>query len=198
MKRMTFKRPTNHYDEKVKFIDEQICKLINERKELSENNPGYPPFEYISNWAEEFGLYENMLKSIFASMWNEKSYKPMIEPEGFQKNLQVLKSIEISSKLFSVVYIAQYSNCSLINLDIDRDSYNTAAEEHRHSYFKLFIGSQYDCSMLDGGGGNGHLHYNFVVSPALPDNFFGTKLTFKEFSYSSMDNQIGDDIIIQL
>ncbi|WML33526.1 hypothetical protein [Clostridium sp. OS1-26] len=52
-------------------------------------------FEYISNWAEKFDLYDELLNSIFASLWNDKIYKPLIEPEGFQRNLPVLKSAVI-------------------------------------------------------------------------------------------------------
>jgi hypothetical protein len=46
---MPFKRPTTHYDQRINEIDEQLCKLIKQRKEISNNNPGFPPLEYISN-----------------------------------------------------------------------------------------------------------------------------------------------------
>ena len=39
-----------------------------------------------------------ILESVFSSLWNEKWYKPSIEPEGFLKNLPVLKSIEIDTR----------------------------------------------------------------------------------------------------
>lgn len=35
MKRMTFERPTDYYDERLYTIDEKICALLKERKELS-------------------------------------------------------------------------------------------------------------------------------------------------------------------
>lgn len=90
MKRMPFERPTEHYDEKIKQIDEKICELINQRKEMSNNNPGYPPFEYISNWARKFDLYEDLLKSVFSSLWNEKIYMPFVEPEQFRRRSSAL------------------------------------------------------------------------------------------------------------
>jgi hypothetical protein len=75
---MPFKRPTTHYDERINQIDQQICELIKQRKEISNNNPGYPPFEYISNWAEKFDLYQDQLKSVFTSLWNEDMYRPIV------------------------------------------------------------------------------------------------------------------------
>ena len=61
LKRMPFERPTEHYDE-------QICEMLKLRKQLSNNNPGFPPFEYIFKWAETFELYENFLKNVFGTL----------------------------------------------------------------------------------------------------------------------------------
>lgn len=199
MKRMPFKRPTDYYDERIKKIDERICELIRQRKEISNNNPGYPPFEYIFNWSEKFDLYEELLKLIFASLWNDKIYKTLIEPEGFQRNLPVLKLIEIDNRLFSVISIRQYSNSSVVNLNIDWDNTSGLSEhQSRHTHFELFVDEKYDCQMMDGVGGDGHFHYNFIVSPPLPDNISGIELIFKEYNSIFRDKQIGNDIIMLL
>jgi hypothetical protein len=199
MERMPYQRPTTHYDERVKQIDGKICGLIKQRKEISNNNPGYPPFEYISSWAEKFDLYEDMLKSTFASLWNEKAYKPLIEPEGFRKNLPVLKSIEVDNRLFSVICICQYSNSSLVNFNIDWDRTSDSSERQpTHSHFEMFIDGQYDCRMIGAMGGHGHFYHSFVVYPALPDNFSGIELIFKEYTIPFTDKPIGKDIVIRL
>ena len=44
MKRMTFERPTDYYDDRLYTIDEKICELL---KELSGGNPGFPHDEAI-------------------------------------------------------------------------------------------------------------------------------------------------------
>lgn len=199
MKRMKFNRPTNYYDEKIKQIDEKICELIKKRKEASDNNPGYPPFEYISCWAEKFDLYDDLLKSIFSSLYNEKSYKPMIEPEGFRSNLPILKSVEVDNSFFSIIYIRQYSNCSIVNLNIDWDNTSDSAEnELKHSHFELLINDQYDCRFTSGTGGDGHCNYSFIVSPPLPDNVSGIQLIFKEYDITAANKPTGNDIIIKL
>ncbi|MBD0384657.1 hypothetical protein [Paenibacillus sedimenti] len=94
LKRMPFERPTEHYDERIIKIDEQICALLKHRKELSDNNPGFPPFEYISQWAETFELYEDFLKAFFGIFSSEEHFKPVVEPSGFRKHISVLKSVE--------------------------------------------------------------------------------------------------------
>lgn len=199
MKRMTFKRPTTHYDERIKQVDEKICELIKHRKEISTNNPGYPPFEYITDWAAKNDLYEDLLKSIFSSLWNEKAYKPFIEPDDFQRNLPVLKYTEVDNRLFSVLSIRQYSNSSVVNFNIDWDNTSDISDsQSRHAHFELFIDERYDCRMADGTGGHGHFHYNFIVSPPLPDNFSGIDLIFKEYGVPFNENQLGHDIVIRL
>ncbi|AGF56047.1 hypothetical protein B0P06_005696 [Clostridium saccharoperbutylacetonicum] len=199
MERMPYKRPTTHYDERIKQIDEKICELINKRKEKSENNPGYPPFEYISKWAEKFNLYEDLLKSFFGALWNEKLYIPLVKPEGFRMNLPVLKSLEIDEHLFSIMAIRQYSNSSVVNFNIDWDNTKDISEiSPRHSNFEMVVSEEYECRMLDGCGGGGHFHYNFIVWPPLPDDLSGIELTFKEFTPPYRDKQIGNDIVIRL
>ena len=94
MKRMPFERPTEHYDERISKIDEQICEMLKLRKQLSHNNPGFPPFEYISEWAETFELYEDFLKVVFGTLRSEEHYKPMVDPSDFRKHIPVLKSVE--------------------------------------------------------------------------------------------------------
>lgn len=201
MKRMQlFRPPTSHYDERIKQIDEKICELIDQRKGISNNNAGYPPFEYIADWAKKFDLYEELLKSIFGSLWNEKMYKPFVEPEDFRRNLPVLKSVEMDNKLFTITYIHQYSNSSIVNFNIDWDNTSVLSEPHlrQHTHYELFIDERYNCRMASGAGGDEHLHYNFIVSPPLPDNTSGIKLFFKGYNQHSEEKQLVHDIVIQL
>lgn len=199
MKRMPFNRPTTHYDKRVTLIDEKICELIKQRKEISDNNPGYPPFEYITNWAEKFDLYEDQLKSVFGTLWNEEVYRPIVEPSGFRINLPVLKSIEINNQIYSVISIRQYSNSSVVIINKDWDNTNDLLDNQlTHSTFELFIDEHYNCSMTSGAGGDGHFHYNFTVSPPLPDDFSGIDLIFKERFIPLIENETGIEIVIHL
>lgn len=201
MKRMpTLNPPTSHYDDRIKAVDRKICELINQRKEISCNDTGYPPFEYIRDWAKDFNLYEDLLKSIFNSLWNEEVYKPTVEPEGFQRNLPVLKSLEKDNKLFTITYIYQYSNSSIVNFNVDWDTVSLYSEQllKQHIFYELFIDKKYDCRMAEGSGSDGHLHYNFVVSPSLPDNPAGVKLFFKAYNQQVGEKQLVHEIEIQL
>lgn len=200
MIRMPFERPTEHYDERVITIDEQICALLKQRKELSENNPGYPPFEYISKWATTFELYEDFLKAVFGTFISEEHFKPVVEPSGFRKHIPVLKSFESGEFFYTLNSIRQYSNASVVTFSIDWDVTTDIPPKspYKHSYFELDIGAQYNCRMTNGGSSSGHASYNYVISPSLPDNPSEIVLTFKEYSKPFKKNETGTEIAFRL
>lgn len=94
MKRIPFEPPTEYYDHRIETIDEPICDLIRKRIDLSNNNPGFPPEQLISNWCNKYGLYEDLLHAIFGKFLNIENYKPFVEPKNSRKNIPILKSIE--------------------------------------------------------------------------------------------------------
>jgi hypothetical protein len=119
MKRMPYVRPTDYYDDRIVDIDEQICGLIKQRKNISNNNPGYPPFGKIESWATNFGLYEDFLKSLFGLLRNEEHFRLRVEPAVFRKQLPILKSVEQDGDMYTVTFVRQYENASVVDLHID-------------------------------------------------------------------------------
>lgn len=184
MKRMPFERPVEYYSERLLPIDEQICALLKQRKDISSNNPGFPPLETISKWTEEYNLYEEFLKSLFGLLLNEEEFKPNVEPMGFRKLLPISKSVEKDGTLYSVTSIRQYANASVLNFYIEAEPINEPTIERRfhRNFWDLWIREEYDCRWEGGGGSNGHNYYSFIVSPPLPDNLSGLNLVFKEYS----------------
>lgn len=187
MQRMSFERPTDHYDERLYSIDEKICALLKERKELSNGNPGFPPDEATSNWAKQYGFYPDYLNSLFSSMMDEEEFKPRVEPAKFKKHIPVLKTYERNGTVYTVTFIRQYSNASVIYLYKEWDSKNKILNEiNTHSLVELSINTTYDCWSEGWTGTDGHVSYPFVVSPTLPNNLSGISLRFKEQSMPFM------------
>ena len=186
MKRMPFEPPTEYYNERIEATDQQICKLIKQRKELSNNNPGFPTKLHISAWSEENDLYEDFLNSIFAHFLNEDMYKPLIEPKRFIKNIPILKSFEKDNVFYAVTFVRQFENASVVHFNIDREIDENAFTglKHEHNFFALSIkGSEtdYECQNDGGGGSRGHNSYTYTISPSLPDDMSNLKMVFKEY-----------------
>ncbi|MFD2925283.1 hypothetical protein [Halobacillus naozhouensis] len=202
MKRMPFEPPTEYYDERIETIDEKICDLIEQRKDLSNNNPGFPNKKLINAWAKRYNLFEDFLNRLFVHFLNEENFRPVIEPKGFLKNIPILKSFEKDDRFYSVTFVRQFENASVVHFTIDRDASDEMPGGLReHTFFELSIagtGEDYDCRNEGGGGSNGHTSFTFIVSPSLPDDISEIVFVFKEYKASFKAKPTGVEFFIKV
>ncbi|MCM2677614.1 hypothetical protein [Alkalicoccobacillus plakortidis] len=202
MHHVSFEPPTDHYDESIEDIDEQICQLVDERKQRSNNNPGFPPHKLISSWAKTYHFYEDFLNSLFSTMIFEDQHKPVVEPKGFIKNIPILKAHEEKDVFYSITMLRQYKNASVLYLNTDKQipvEMLHHHELHDDHILELFIegGEQtYDCQWRGGGSGD-HMSTTYVISPPLPDEGTGLKLIFKEFKSFFKEHPTGFEFVIE-
>lgn len=172
---------------------------MKQRKELSDNNPGFPPFEYISKWAATFELYEDFLKVVFGTFRSEEHFKPVVEPSEFRKHIPVLKSVVEGEFFYTLNSIRQYRNASVVTFSIDWDmTTELPTNSYKHSHFELHIGEQYNCRMTNGGSTSGHASYNYVISPPLSDDLTGIELMFQEYCKPLKNNETGTKIVFRV
>ncbi|MCR2822261.1 hypothetical protein [Lederbergia panacisoli] len=190
--------PTSNYDEKLLSIDERICALLKERKEISHNNPSFPSDELISNWAIKYNFYEDCLRAIFDTLRVEDSFKPRVKPERFRKLLTVLKSVEIKQRLYTVTAIRQYENASVVLLHIDWDGTRDLDAMQHHHFIELSLGEKYDCWMESGGGSEGHYTYSYNVSPPLPDDLSKMDIVFREYKEPFKEKPTGLEVVLHI
>lgn len=195
MERVSFVPPTDHYDNRIESVDEQICQLIKKRKELSDNNPGFPTKQHIEEWAKKYHFYEDFLNSTFSGFLFEELYKPVVEPKGFVGNLPILQSFEKDGNFYSVTFVRQYENASIVHLHVDC----VPMDEQERPYFDLSIrgkdGMHYDCRNQGGGGGMGHETTTFLVSPALPNDKETYEFVFTE-TKAPFQKGAGEEFVI--
>lgn len=197
MKRLPFEPPTEHYDEKIKEIDEEIVQLMMQRKDVSNNNPGFPRKELIADWAKKYDFYEDFLNSVFSNFLHEEIFKPIVEPEGFIKNIPVLRSFEKDNEFYSITFMGQFENASVIHFNVDKEDpdleISIQLRAREHTYFDLSIvadGVDYECRNQRGGGSGGHNSYTYIVTPALLRIFQRSNLLSLNIKYH-IRNQLG-------
>ncbi|WP_407314856.1 hypothetical protein [Desulfosporosinus sp. SB140] len=167
---MPFQPPTDHYCEDLEPVDQQICGLLAKRKELSDNNPGFPSLELISAWSQKFGLNEDWLRRIFAVyMQSEDLFIPPEEPTGFLKYVPILKSVEIDSMSYTVTFMKQYNNASVVFVETEVST-SEPFVRLGHASFELFISPEHHCRQSGGCGSGKGMQHSFVVTPPLPDD----------------------------
>lgn len=176
------KAPTDYYCQSLSPVDEQLCALIAERKALSQNNPGFPPEEWITSRCEQYGLNKDMMWGIFSSLHHEHHFQPMVEPTGFLKFLSVLKTVEANQVMYTVTHLKQYTNASVVMVEIELVAGDSCGGIG-HASLRLDISPEYQCRPADGCSQGNGMQYSFVVTPPLPDNLDGTEfnLTIEPF-----------------
>ncbi|MFC6463464.1 hypothetical protein ACFP65_00405 [Marinilactibacillus sp. GCM10026970] len=185
MEPWTFEPPTEHYDEKLVAIDNQICQLMKQRKELSDNTPSFPTRKFITDWSEKYGFDEEFLNTIFSDLLNENLYKPKVEPKNFLKNIPILKAFEKEDVFYFVTLIRQFENVSVVELNISDKIIGDVSEwNYPEEHLELSIKArdqEFDCRNDGGGGVPGSITNTFIISPALPDDVSEYDLVFKMY-----------------
>ncbi|AHF07255.1 hypothetical protein [Desulfitobacterium metallireducens] len=180
--RLPFHPPTDYYCEELTPIDGQICELLVKRKELSDDNPGFPHLDQISSWSEQYGLNEDWLRRIFSLMYGEHNWVPPVEPSDFLKFVPILKSVEINRVVYAVTHMKQYRNASVVYIETEVNK-NEPFTRLGHNRFELNISPEYQCRQNGGYGQQKGMVHSFVVTPPLPDEVAGIvfNLTIKPF-----------------
>ncbi|AZB42081.1 hypothetical protein CEF21_07135 [Bacillus sp. FJAT-42376] len=201
MKRIPFNRP-EYYDSRVESIDEQICEMLQKRKKLSDQKPGMPPSDKIAAWAKSYDLEEELLTTIFSTLRMEEFFKKKVEPSGFRKHVPVMKSAEVDERMFTVTFIRQFENASVVHLHMDWHEIEEPDPrrwpKNHHTHFELDMAGDYQCRQDSSSGSTGRHTYEFIVTPALPDDLTGVTFTFKEYDAPFMGNALGDEIVFEM
>ena len=93
--------------------------------------------------------------------------------------------------MYTVSYVRQYDNASVVQLLIDWDEQQeqqlTIQQKLQRNHFGLYIDESYECRSKGTGGSNGHESSTYVVTPPLPDDLRGlhfvlqnTKMSLKK------------------
>lgn len=132
----------------------------------------------ISSLADQFGFRKEHVESFFTTIEMENRFTPDVVPIEFKKYVPLLKSYEKEEVMYTVTFIRQYSNASVLYLDIDWEE-NVAFESNNGpDFFELSIDDTYICRSETGGGTTGHMSFNYIISPALPDDLTGIEFFF--------------------
>ncbi|WP_445506417.1 hypothetical protein [Niallia sp. 03190] len=191
-----FNGPKKQYDDKMAAMDEQLCALIKQRIDYTEKSYLVPPPKNIVDWAEKYELSEEMLQTIFSDFEVDR-YKPSVEPEKFRKNIPVLKSVKINKYIYTVIFIRQYANASVLHMTIDWDSTSDQSDHEYPPHLKLYIGEEFRCRKSGGGGTQGHTTQDFIISPPLPDDISGLSFYFyQDVDKEDQENRTEFDICI--
>lgn len=192
---------SKYNDSRLVTIDEQICALLQQRKEQAAHTPGLPSDDTISKWAQQYGFDDTFLALFFQLIKSEKYYTSKVEPSGFRHYIPILKTVEKGERLYTVSYVRQYDNASVVQLLIDWDEQQepqlTIQQKLQRNHFGLYIDASYECRSKGTGGSNGHESSTYVVTPPLPDDLRGLHFVLTEYEDAFEEKPTGWAVTIQ-
>lgn len=143
----------------------------------------------ISSLDDVYGFQKEYLESFFTTLGLEDSFKAIIELVEFRKYVPILKNRENEGVMYTVTYIRQYGNASVLYLHPDFENRNESIESsYRDDFFDLFIDDMYICYSEGGGGTTGYISSSYIISPTLPDDISGIEFVSKELGRPFKEN----------
>lgn len=167
MRIRSFHPPTERYDERVKDLDEKMSALVSERHAVSQGNPGFPHSDYLNDWAKKYGTPVQLLQQLFFLLYNRPDFRERVEPEQFLRFVPIMAADQHDEILVMVPYMRQYSNCSVVSVELEGADLDGGAFHHLE--IKLTI-EGYESMRGNGQSSGTHASHNFIVTPPIPDD----------------------------
>ena len=171
-----FEPPTVRYCEELKPLDDEMCRILQKRMEISKGDPGFPPIPLIEQWASKYGVSPRLVRSLFNVLYYQsQAEKIQIQPEGFQRLVPILRSESSNGATYTVLSTHQYKNASVIRIVIEIEG-DLSADFPR---LELDLGPNYEVRGQHGSGSRGVIEHDFVVIPPVPDDLFGVNFELR-------------------
>ena len=167
------------YNDEAKKIDEQILRLVQQRKSVAEGKQLFPDPEMLQQWSDELGLELSEISLVLGSL-NESVPRRHFweEPGELRGVLPIMKTTRDGDFEYALTHSMQYENLSILSVEI-KCLKETAERISIEALLTLVIRgkTEYEVNIHGGRGGGAQVQLHFMVSPPLPE-----KLDDIEFS----------------
>ncbi|QED46702.1 hypothetical protein [Cytobacillus dafuensis] len=166
-----FGRVRSEYNDEIKSLDEEILRIMNERKASANGKRFFPPTELIEEWSNRFEMEVSEIGWLINQL-NDGSV-PFYMPEGPGELLAVIQIMEKSTLDdfdYLLTHSMQHEHGSIVTLEIN---YNLKEDEnigHIIPHLMLEVTGPADYKVRRNGshGGGGNTQVSFLVTPTLP------------------------------
>lgn len=161
----------NVYNDEAKQIDEQILRLVQQRKSVAEGQQLFPDPEMIQQWSDELGLELSEISVVLGSL-NESVPRRHFweEPGELRGVLPIMKTTRDGDFEYALTHSMQYENLSILSVEI---KCLTAAVESVSIEAPLTLAilgeAEYEVQMHGGRGGGAQVEMRFLIWPPLPE-----------------------------
>ncbi|AIQ56088.1 hypothetical protein PBOR_03255 [Paenibacillus borealis] len=162
----------NVYNDEAKQIDEQILRLVRQRKEVSGGKQLFPDTELLQQWSTELGLELSEISLVLGSL-NESVPRRHFweEPGALLGVLPIMKTTRDGDFEYALTHSMQYENLSILSVEIKcmKETVERISIEAPLTLVILGGESEYEVQMHGGRGGGAQVQMQFMISPPLPE-----------------------------
>ncbi|WP_141432315.1 hypothetical protein [Bacillus sp. 03113] len=167
----SFQKIRSDYNDTFKQIDENLLKLLTERKELANGKNAFPPESLMQEWSEKYKLDIPQISWLIHSLNSRSSFMILDGPNELLAVIPIMKKSIVGDFEYILTHSMQHQNCSMIYLEIK----HTNKEEHvDHILPQLMLlidgPVSFDVSHHGAHGGGGEAKISFLIYPSLPNN----------------------------
>ncbi|KHL92111.1 hypothetical protein QW71_30875 [Paenibacillus sp. IHB B 3415] len=161
----------NVYNDEAKQIDEQILRLVQQRKSVAEGKQLFPDPEMIQQWSVELGLELSEISLVLGSL-NESVPRRHFweEPGELRGVLPIMKTIRDGDFEYALTHSMQYENLSILSVEIKCLTAAVESVSIEAPLTLVILGeAEYEVQMHGGRGGGAQVEMRFLIWPPLPE-----------------------------
>jgi hypothetical protein len=167
------------YNDEAKRIDEQILRLVQQRKAVSAGNQLFPDTETLQQWSTELGLELSEISCVLGSLNESVPERQFWEkPGALIGELPIMKTTRDGDVEYALTHSMQYENLSMVSVEIKCLKETVEPVRIQAPLTLVILGkTEYEVFIHGGRGGGAQIQLDFMISPPLPE-----KLEDIEFS----------------
>lgn len=161
----------NVYNDEAKQIDEQILRLVQQRKSVAEGQQLFPDPEMIQQWSDELGLELSEISLVLGSL-NESVPRRHFweEPGELRGVLPIMKTTRDGDFEYALTHSMQYENLSILSVEIKCLTATVESVSIEAPLTLAILGeAEYEVQMHGGRGGGAQVEMRFLIWPPLPE-----------------------------
>ncbi|MEH7344641.1 hypothetical protein V7122_12345 [Bacillus sp. JJ1532] len=168
-----FEQVKREYTDFYKKIDEEIIKLLCERKAAAKGKRYSPPAEILEEWSQKYKMKVSEIGWLMHEL-NDGS-GPFYMPEGPGELLgviQIMKKSTVGDFEYILTHAMQHENGSIVTLEINYKNKENENIGHIIPHLMLEVTDTIDYKVAKKGsrGGGGNTQMSFLISPPLPSD----------------------------
>ena len=161
----------NVYNDEAKQIDEQILRLVQQRKSVAEGKQLFPDPEMIQQWSAELGLELSEISLVLGSL-NESVPRRHFweEPGELRGVLPIMKTTRDGDFEYALTHSMQYENLSILSVEIKCLTATVESVSIEAPLTLAILGeAEYEVQMHGGRGGGAQVEMRLLIWPPLPE-----------------------------